>query len=91
MQARRRRLGVPSRAASAIARDARAMRVKVARAVGRGRDIELRLRLSPLGGQILAAMQRRGRASRHQVVDKLLRAHAQMALDEAPEKSGPRS
>jgi hypothetical protein len=73
---RRRRLGVPPRDVSMVRKDIRHTRAAVQRALETGEDARLpEVALTPLGGQILAAIQQRTGRSRDVVFDELLREH----------------
>jgi hypothetical protein len=82
---RRRAKGQPDRDTAKAQRDVRHTRAIVQRAVENGEDdVELPLALSPLGGQILAAIQQRTGRRRDVVIDELLREHgAEIPLRES--------
>lgn len=80
---RRRAKGLPNREGSRHRQDVRRTRAIVLRAVETEVDPELRLKLSPLGGQILVAIQQRTGRTSGNVIDELLREHGTNIAGEA--------
>lgn len=73
--ARRRAAGKPSADQARHRLDVRRTRAIVERAVEQDEDPEMPVRFTPLGGQILVAIQQRTGRSRDTVIDELLRKH----------------
>ena len=72
---RRRANGLPDRDTALAQRDVRHTRAIVQRAVETETNAKLPVELTPLGGQILVAIQQRTGRSRDVVFDELLREH----------------
>jgi hypothetical protein len=71
----RRSQGRRSRATELRDRDLHHTRAAVERAVSNEHDVQMPVKLTALGGQILLAKQQRTGKSRSEIIEELLRAH----------------